>query len=730
MIGALRFEPGQGGKAFAFMGLGLLLQTGLVLGITAGDSLFLSHVGPTGLPEIYILQTLAMLFYTAIFVVLVKRFGVDRVFDGALAVMILGGGAIWVALAQEGREPGPLLYYAVKLYTGVWYFGLYTLFWTFLDSYFDLTDAKRLYAMFAAGSAAGAMLGGGVVSLFAERISAGSFFLFWAGIALGTWPMLRWIRGRWRKIDVNDEESEERSAFRAALSGVISIGQSRYAVALTGGFFLVAVTATVCDYQYMRLFSLGRSEADLTALLGNVTLAANFANVLITLFLFNGLIARFGVRNVALLQPLAFGAVFVWFIGLPGLGAAVAGFLSYHGLMMAIDINNGNLLVFGLPAAKRKELRTFIEGICLPGAAAVTGLFLLFIAPGLGLAQVSMIGIVFAALSFAFNLVVRRDYAGAIAANLRAGWLDLSMLPPRGGPASRDIDARSIDALVVALHAGSGHDRAPILAMLAGHGAVAVGPLLLAAGDYSADERYQVEHLIVAMGADAVNALVEAAESHQYSVRARSIALRALGKLDFARLCNVAAPLMVRTARRAFEFFGRYDALRRAGAQDAGAVVLQRINRDYPMLTLEVVLEALTISGRLPPYEAIVVALNGGPSRERGFAVETVAQSSGRTLERLLAPWIAGWTPERQLAYARQHRLLPEMSKRESLDRSLASGFPLEAAAAAQALWERGEPQHLAAKLRELPHPILADTLRILEARAAGDGDVRRNDPG
>jgi hypothetical protein len=205
--------------------------------------------------------------------------------------------------------------------------------------------------------------------------------------------------------------------------------------------------------------------------------------------------------------------------------------------------------------------------------------------------------------------------------------------------------------------------------------------------------------------------------------------LRALGKLDFARLGNVAAPLMVRTARRAFEFLGRYDALRRAGAHDAGAVVLQRINRDYPMLTLEVVLEALTISGRLPPYEAIVVALNGGPSRERGFAVETVAQASGRTLERLLAPWIAGWTPERQLAYARQHRLLPEMSKRESLDRSLTSSFPLEAAAAAQALWERGEPQHLAAKLRELPHPILADTLRILEARAAGDGDVGEMTP-
>ena len=116
-----------------------------------------------------------------------------------------------------------------------------------------------------------------------------------------------------------------------------------------------------------------------------------------------------------------------------------------------------------------------------------------------------------------------------------------------------------------------------------------------------------------------------------------------------------------------------------------------------------------------------MVALNGGPSRERGFAVETVEQGAGRVLERLLAPWIADWSAEQQLDFARDHGLLMPMTERDALDRALASAFPLEAAAAGQAFWERGEPQRLAAKLRDLSHPILADTLRILTARAAGD---------
>jgi len=51
----------------------------------------------------------------------------------------------------------------------------------------------------------------------------------------------------------------------------------------------------------------------------------------------------------------------------------------------------------------------------------------------------------------------------------------------------------------------------------------------------------------------------------------------------------------------------------------------------------------------------------------------------------------------------------------------MASSFPLEAAAAGQAFWERGERHHLLAKLDDLPHPILAETLRVLSARQGGD---------
>lgn len=722
-VARLGLEPGQAGKALAFAGLGFLLQAGLVLGTTTGDSMFLTRIGATGLPTAYILQTVVMLVHTAATLALVRRYGIDRVFFGALTVMVICGIAVWSAFARWDDALPVAVAYAVKLYADMWFFGLYTLFWSFLDSYFDLSDAKRLYALLAAGSAAGAMAGGAIVSLLASRIGAGEFFLLWAAFAFVSLPALAFVVRRFGRIDMNDDHlSPAANVFREAWSGIASLGTSRYAVVLTCGFFLVFVTATMCEYAYMRVFSEGRSESELAALFGRLTLIASIANMLIALFLFNPLVARFGVRNVVLLQPIAFAAVFLWFVGAAGMGAAVAGFLAYHVLMTSIDINNGNLLVFGLPASRRRELRSFIEGVCLPAAAATTGLFLLIVAPSLPIQQLASIGLAIAVLTLLFNVIVRRDYVAAIAANLRTGWLDLAVVSPHREATAAPLDVASPAAIAAALAGVRGPARAHRIAAVAtAAGAAAVRPLLDMAGDFDAAERRLAEQLLVAMGPGVIPALVEAAESPSYTLRARSIALRALGRLDFDRLRALSGPLMHRTARRGFEFFARHEAFR--GATDPGAIVLQRIARDYPMLTLEIVLEALTIAGRLPPYEAIAVALQGGASRERGFALEAVEQAAGRSLGRLLTPWFATWPTEKQLAYARDRGLISDLSEADALERAVASTFPLEAAAAGQALWMRGAPDRLRARLHDLPHPILIDTARILAARDAGTDD-------
>ena len=70
----------------------------------------------------------------------------------------VGRGTLCVAF-PGASVPLPLCY-AAKLWAALWYVGLYTLYWNFVDSYFNLADAKRVFSLLAAGSALGAIIGG------------------------------------------------------------------------------------------------------------------------------------------------------------------------------------------------------------------------------------------------------------------------------------------------------------------------------------------------------------------------------------------------------------------------------------------------------------------------------------------------------------------------------------------------------------------------------------------
>jgi hypothetical protein len=475
------------------------------------------------------------------------------------------------------------------------------------------------------------------------------------------------------------------------------------------------------------VFSTGRDAGELASLFGRLTATVGGLNLVLTLLVFNQLVSRFGVRNVALIQPLVYGGVFTWLLLDRGFPAAVAGFFAYHGVMAAIEFNNVNLLFAGLPAAARKEIRTFIEGICEPSASAVAGLVLLAFGAVLTAAELSLVGLTVAAAGLAVTLVVRRDYVSALAANLRRDWLDLSPAAIVSPAEIRDEPnaVLSTEAMVNALASTTGEARVALLeALRSAATASTTTDVLKAAGNFTPWERRLAERLIVGFGAAAVPALVEVAKSRRYSLRARSIALRALHKLNYPLLQAVSVVLMEETSMKAYAALGAHVAL--GAGDEPGRAMLARIYREYPLLTVEIVLEALTICGRLPPYEALVMALHSGLAKERGYAIETIGQAAGRKLYARLAPWIEERPLEQQIAHGRAHGWLPDLSADTVLRNALASAFPLESAAAWQALSAEKNPEHaplLAAKLEALPHPLLLKTAAVWRRRQSGAGD-------
>jgi len=448
-----KVEPGEWPKLLQFGLFGLLLQTGMGIGFAAGDAAFLTHVGPDKLPVIFLLTPVVMLVYTVFFSYLLVRFSIDRVVEVTLALLIAGGAVLWALIELHLPPPWQTgLYYVLKLYLAMWYIGLYSLFWNFTDSYFDIQDAKRLFPLFAAFCALGTTLGALIVSLFAAVAPMHAFLLVWAGVALATAPVALLLRRRWQRIADSDTDldSGQLTVREQFLQVAGAFKTSPYAVTLVLTLFVTLLMTNLAEFQYATVLQKGRDEAELAALFGQLYAAASIFNLVVCLFVFNRLVTRMGVRNVALILPLTYFATFAYFFMVGGTAAALAAFFAYHGVLTSIEYNNQNLLFNATPSAVKRPFRTVVEGLCEPLASLVAGGFLLLAAKHADMRELSGIGVLLGALLVGVVMALRHFYPGAMEANMRRGWLnfgDPDLATPVFDPAATEVlRARSAEA--------------------------------------------------------------------------------------------------------------------------------------------------------------------------------------------------------------------------------------------------------------------------------------------
>ncbi len=909
-----RFEAGELSRVLWLMLLGGVLQAGLAMGQSAADSLFLARVGADRLPIIYVAMPAIMVLYIPVYSFLFGRYGVNRVFDLTLGLLVAGGIGCYFFLS---RGTGVLPYYVAKCYSALWYVGIYTLFWNLVDSHFDLRNAKRLFGLLAAGPAAGAICGGEAVNRLAAEIPVPAFFLGWAACALLAWPVLIALRRRHPPLAVDEAGSEARPALRDTLRQIM---RSRFVITLISVLSVTLITATICEYQYLGIFAEMADESTLAALFGQLYAGVNVFNLCISLFVFNRLVLRIGVRNMALIQAIVFLVVFALLLVHGGFEAALLGFLAYQGIMTSIDYNNINLLFNGLPEQGRSQVRTFVEGLCEPLATATAGIFLLLVAPRLSPGDLSAIGFGFAAVLLLLVFVMRADYVQSMIANVRRSWLDftrapagfanlpdsdlalleqrvdiplagerltalrmlctgapvralrhvlgfLSRAPREERPAAQPLVAsllatrdpgvllhsmqwseqhgetidpflleelgrhRLMPAEVAAgrLAAADPDERAAAAALLwrssqLPHGTAALGamdellragpagiqagirglgrmgepryvpsllpylhspepgvrletlralgelvdrestrvgppllrrleacdsfeeremilgligriadsnslPQLLAlAARFTPHQRRIVEQAVVGFGPRAVPTLVSIAQSHEATFFARRIAVRTLSRLAYPQLEVMAPALLESEIAGAYLLVGHSAALEALSHRPPGLALLTAIYRMLPHFSLEMVLELLSVTGRLPGHDSIVTALRSGSPRERGYAIENIEQGAGRWLFTRLAPFLDGHPPAEIARLGRTFGYHPKTSPELAIARSAHVHFPLEAAAALHAFQETNPGATQAAILdclRTSTAPLLRETALELLHRMDGPGSGR-----
>ncbi len=432
----VNIHAGEGKKVFHFSVLGILLDAGFTMGFVGADALFLTNLGAGMLPYVYFILPFIMVIITPILTYSMDRLGMFFTNGAACTILVLGGVSSFLVL--EAIDTFPIdpswFYFIIKIYTSLWYFVLYSIYWNCVDSYFDIISAKRLFPFLAGIKSIGIMLGSYLVTLFMEfELNISILFLIWALLALLAFLPSIFLRRKYNPI-TEEKEADKITLFNQQRNLKQAFKTSRYIVFLTLTAFFGTFLAHVCEFQYMNIFEQRfNTEKELAQLFGHLHLFINLFNTLITFFFLNRIISILGIRNTALIQPITYSLSFTAYIAFHDFSellfyAGLFGFFAFNSLHKTIEDNNWNFLINPIAQHNKASFRTFAEGVVDPFATAFAGLNLIILSNYFELNFLE-ISIFMTAASLTYLLVVfalRHYYVGEMIQNLRKEWLDFS----------------------------------------------------------------------------------------------------------------------------------------------------------------------------------------------------------------------------------------------------------------------------------------------------------------
>lgn len=410
--------PGEGTLALRFTKLGILWAFGSSCLDTLSDGLFLDKLGAEKLPGVYLLIALGMIGVSSLVLYSLKSTGPYRILmtTMALGVMICLGAAVSVA-----TSPPDWLWYVIKIASQMFFAVMSACFWTFTDQYHDLQDAKRVYALYGSAYFVGAILSGGVINLFLDKVGFPAL-LSCAAVSIGL-AMWETRRVAHKAKAIHDDTMEGIfSGTRDSMGSIVRlITRSRFTILLLLMSLFVQLITTVTEFNYMNAFAnffktspTAVAEGEIAVFLGTCRALIACCNIFLGIFFYGRVVRKMGLNNAILISPLFFVGLYSGWTFQSTLWLAILGFFAVEGILFTIEDNSFNLLANAVPTKLKSKVRIINDFFFEPIGLLVSAL-LLFAISGSSRTLGCILTLVFVSLA----LIIRALYSKAILTTLK-----------------------------------------------------------------------------------------------------------------------------------------------------------------------------------------------------------------------------------------------------------------------------------------------------------------------
>ncbi len=653
-------RPGEGRPVSLAVTASFFASAGLMIGQSGIEALFFARYGVSRLPAMYLVLGVTMFVLTIAFGMVLGRFGRGRACMSIPVALALAAAAGRIAL---GANVGWITQ-ALWLLQGAAQFLVSLAVWGLAGIVTDTRQAKRFFPLIGAGSVFGYVIGGLATKPLASSIGSPNLLVVWIAtlaVVVVTGAKLLALGGEGTRGPRPQRHRRDAGPFEQMVRGFRYARRSTLMRWMALGSIMFSLLFFSLYLPFSRAATARYADPDeLAGFFGVFFGLSTGVAFLLSLFVTNRLLARFGVPTVMLVLPLLYVVAFgVLAIDPSFVILAVFRFVQVA-WMSGGAISSSEAIINTVPTDRRDQTRAFLYGGPTQVGTVLAGVIAL-VGSTLSAAMLYGVGFASAVIATVAMLGVRRAYPLELVKALREGRPHVFVTDPASAdpfglqradrsamaaavhgladpdPRVRRVsayvlgDANAVDAaapLLACLRDDDPNVRSTAIASLARRSAADSLPAIVErAGDPDASVRLAVIEAIATLGGDEAGPRVLEASLRDPDPHVRACGAAALLRLGAAQqatatLAELAADPDDGVRRIAFRAMAGPDTtlfdLAEAGLSDPAPTVRAEaagaLARFDQQRALEALIVALGDEHRVVREAAAVALAGGGPA--------------------------------------------------------------------------------------------------------------------
>ncbi len=413
--------PGEEKKAFLFALLAFTWALGVTCGVQFSNAVFLLNIGAEQLPTAYSLTACGLIVTATFLLYSVHVASPYRILAAILTAAILFYATACLFFLLEVKSF--YFWFALKVGSYLFFSVVITSFWLFIDQYFHLQDAKRLFGLFSSFIFIGAAVTG--LLLRSAFFDSHHLIMIIASLLAAALILIRIISSRLDSVSDDTAPDTNSSVNLEALKHLTrSILTSRFTIFLLIGNFTTQLLLVITEYNVLSAFQerFGQAagldmekdtEALLTTFMGQWVAIISVCNLIFGLFIYSRLVRRFGVTMLVFTTPLILFITFSGWLSSELLLFPIMGYFVVEGTLIVIDDSNFSLLLNAVPQKVKYKIRVIIESFFEPIGMLTSSLMLAFLP-----LNSRLLGLLLSGLAICVAFGIRRQYLPALFRNL------------------------------------------------------------------------------------------------------------------------------------------------------------------------------------------------------------------------------------------------------------------------------------------------------------------------